>query len=102
MKIDLTTWGPATVLIVVIAVIAVAVGGVVVILQPDTLNFQTYLEDLQRFAIAIAGLGLARAVHLGAQSVAVGKAVSDNTVGTSIVDSGAIAPDEGDAGRPTA
>lgn len=99
MKIDLSTWGPATVLIVAIAVIAVAVGGVVTVVNPDTLSFQTYLEDLQRFAVAIAGLGLARAVHLGAQSVAIGSAVSDNTAVGDLVESGPIPPDEGDAGH---
>lgn len=99
MKIDLNTWGPATVLVVVIAVIAVLIGGIVVILQPDTLNFQTYLEDLQRFAVAIAGLGLARAVHLGAQSVATGTAVGDNTTNNELVAPGAIPADAGDPGH---
>jgi hypothetical protein len=107
MKINFNTWGPATVLVVVIAVIAVAIGGVVTIVNPDALSFQSYLEDLQRFAAAVAGLGLARAVHLGAASVATKSAVGDNTtvaagsdsVGSELVDSGSIEPDQGDAGE---
>lgn len=69
-KIDLGTWGPATVLIVVVAALAALIGGLVVLINPDTLNFQTYLEDMQRFLIAVAGLALARAVHLGSTAVA--------------------------------
>lgn len=69
-RFSFDSWGPATILIVVVTVLAVLAGAVVVIVNPDTLSFQTYLEDLQRFLGAVAGLGLARAVHLGAQHIA--------------------------------
>lgn len=62
---DFRSWGPATVLLVVLAMIVVAVGGVIAIVNPDTLSFAQYLNDLKTFALAVAGLGLARGVHLG-------------------------------------
>lgn len=63
-----TTWGPATVLLVLVAVIVVAVGGVVTITHPETLSFSDYLDDLKQLGFAIAGLGGARALFAHAQA----------------------------------
>lgn len=78
------SWGPATVLLVVVAVIVVAVGGAVTILHPETLSFKAYLDDLKQLALAIAGLGGARAVFAHAQPTL----------------SVPPEPDKGDAGKP--
>lgn len=74
-----TTWGPTTVLIMAIVVIASAAGAVVVIVHPETLNFQTYLDDVSKFVLALAGLAFARGVHLGATNL--GRAGSAGYVG---------------------
>lgn len=68
---NLNTWGPATVLLVLVSVIAVGVGGVVVITNPDTLSFGQYLDDLWKVALALAGLAGARAHALHAQTLRV-------------------------------
>lgn len=85
--LNFNTWGPATVLIVLVSVIVVGVGGAVVILQPETLTFRQYLDDLQKLAFAIAGLGGARAIMAHAQAKTL-------TVPPQ--------PDQGDAGKPSA
>lgn len=70
----LDDWGPMTVLMIVTAVIAMGVGGAVVIVNPDTLTFEQYLDNLKTFALAVAGLAGARGV-LGA-----GKRVAEANV----------------------
>lgn len=67
-------WGPMTVLMIIAAIIAMGVGGAVVLLNPETLTFRQYLDDLKTFALAIAGLAGARGV-LGA-----GKTLADAKV----------------------
>lgn len=64
MKVP-NTWGPTTVLIVAVVLIAVVAGGVVCIVQSQTLSFPQYLDDLKAFAIATAGLSVGRGLYLG-------------------------------------
>src|SRR5436190_10945300 len=66
---DLTKWGPATVMIVAIVLIAAGGGLAVVIINPDTLTFQQYLDDLKAFAFAVAGFAGAKALLESAKQV---------------------------------
>jgi hypothetical protein len=66
----LNDWGPMTVLMIVVAVIAMGIGGAVVVVNPDTLTFQQYLDDLKTFALAVAGLAGARGILGAGRSVA--------------------------------
>lgn len=70
----LNEWGPMTVLTILVALVVVGVGGAVVILQPETLSFNAYLEYLQKFAYAIAGVAAGRGL------LAAGKHVADGQV----------------------
>lgn len=83
-------WGPVTVLLIAIVVIATIIGGVVVIVQPETLNFSEYLSKLQAFVLALAGLGIGRGVMIGAQSH--GKAVGEARVAAAKVQAQATTP----------
>jgi hypothetical protein len=86
--VNFNTWGPATVLMVLIAVIVVGVGGAVTIVHPETLTFKQYLDDLKQVALAVAGLGGARAIH----QHALGQfALAHNTAAAHL--------DQGDAGK---
>lgn len=101
---DLSKWGPMTVALVVIVVIAVGAGGGVVITHPETLTFQQYLDDLKAFALAVAGLGVARGVHLGLTAAsgqaADGEPDEEHPAASTVpvTDAATIAPDQGDAG----
>lgn len=68
MKLDLSKWGPATVLVVACVLIAVAAGGVITIVHPDTLAFDQYLDALKTFAVAAGILGVGRGIHLAGAS----------------------------------
>lgn len=83
----LDEWGPMTVLMITVAVIAMGVGGAVVIVNPDTLTFQQYLDDLKTFAIAAAGLAGARGI-LGA-----GKHIADANVQSAAIATSSAQPD---------
>src|SRR5687768_14866325 len=65
-----------TIAMAIIVVIAAAVGGVVTIVRPETLNFQEYLDNLVKLAFAVAGLGAGRALKKGLQARAVVDAVT--------------------------
>lgn len=65
----LNEWGPMTVLMVIAAVIVLGIGGVVVILNPDTYGFGAYLDDLKTFALALAGLGVGRGILAAGKSI---------------------------------
>lgn len=68
---DRSDYGPMTVLLIVLTAIVVLVGGAVVIVHPDTLTFQQYLDALKTTALAVAGTAVGRGI-LGA-----GKHVAD-------------------------
>lgn len=65
MQINLSTWGPMTVLLVIVVAIVLGIGGVVVVVHPETLTFRQYLDDLKTFALAVAALGGAKALKNG-------------------------------------
>jgi flagellar biosynthesis component FlhA len=50
----------ATVLVAVLVVIVAVVGGVVVIVHPDTLSFKQYVDALSKLAIGVGVLGVGR------------------------------------------
>lgn len=59
-----------TALLVVIALIVVCVGGAVVIWGPDgALTFQQYLDDLEKFGVALGLLGIGRGIRSGAMKL---------------------------------
>jgi hypothetical protein len=83
------TWGPTTVLIVAVVLIAVVAGGVVCIAQPDTLSFPQYLDDLKAFAIATGVLSVGRGLYLGGvplTSASVGLPLKSALAGQGAVD----------------
>jgi hypothetical protein len=91
------TWGPATILIVVLVVAVAVIGGVVVVVDPQTLSFPEYLSKLQVFAIGIGLLGLGRGTQAGleryGQAVAAGIAEKSKPAATGRA---AHAPPHGD------
>jgi hypothetical protein len=59
-----------TAILVVVAVIVVCVGGAVVIWGPSgALTFQEYLNDLEKFGVALGLLGIGRGIRSGAQKL---------------------------------
>lgn len=60
-----SSWGPVTVLLIGIVFILTVAGAVVTIVQPDTLSFESYLDKLQEFLIALGILGVARGAKIG-------------------------------------
>jgi hypothetical protein len=59
----------ATVLTVILVAIAALVGGAVVIWGPaGALSFQQYLDDLQKFAVAVGLLAIGRGVKAGLEN----------------------------------
>ncbi len=63
----LNEWGPMTVLMILLVVIVAGVGGAVVIINPDALSFEDYLEQIKTLALAVAGLGVGRGILAGAK-----------------------------------
>lgn len=98
---NLTTWGPATVLIVVAALIILAIGGIVVIVHPETLSFADYLDKVWKFALAVAGLGAARGIHLGLSNTGLTDETAADEHPAAIplpTSDGVDQPDQGDIG----
>jgi hypothetical protein len=62
LKIDWDTANVATVLIAVLTVLAGVIGGLVCIIDSDTLDFQTYLTLMAGFAGAVGLLGIGRGI----------------------------------------
>lgn len=59
----------ATVMTVILVAIAALVGGAVVIWgHPGALSFQDYLNDLQKFAVAVGLLAIGRGVKSGLEN----------------------------------
>ena len=86
-------WGPMTVLMILVVTVAMGVGGAVVIVNPETLAFSEYLDNLKTFALAIAGLAGARGI-LGA-----GKHIADGNVQAAVL---TPAPSPAQGGAPGA
>jgi hypothetical protein len=60
---DKTPW--MTILMAVLVLLFAAVGGVVAIVNSESLSFQEYLDRLGKLALAVAGLGVGRSVRKG-------------------------------------
>lgn len=83
---DLRTWGPMTVLMVAVALIVVLAGAITVVTGSYDDDFARWVDDLKTLALAIAGLGGARAILEGSKRVAAAKVHPDaagNSVETS-------------------
>jgi hypothetical protein len=65
---DFSTWGPITVLVVLLTGLTALGGLLVVILHPDTLTFEQYLDDLSKFVVGAGLLGIGRGVHAAARA----------------------------------
>jgi hypothetical protein len=65
----LDDWGPLTVLLCIVVAIVLLVGGAVCVVNPDTLTFAQYLDDLKTFGLAVAGLGVGRGIHGAAKTL---------------------------------
>lgn len=66
MDLDFNKWGPATVLVVIAALIVLCVGGAVVIWGHEgALSFEDYLNDIIKVAGALGVLGIGRGLHAG-------------------------------------
>lgn len=65
MTIDLSgnSWGPATVLTVLLVLIA-AIGGIVLVVMGD-LSFESWIETMTGFAVATGLLGIGRGIARG-------------------------------------
>lgn len=69
MNVDLSHWGPLTVLVVVVATIVVGAGAAVTIVQPSTLSFEQFLGDLTKLGAALGiGAGVGRGIHLAGRA----------------------------------
>lgn len=61
----LDEWGPITVLILIAATIVLGGGIVVVIVNPETLTFQQYLDSVSKLVIGGGALGVGRGLMAG-------------------------------------
>lgn len=61
----LDEWGPITVLILIAATIVLGGGIVVVIVNPETLTFQQYLDSVSKLVIGGGALGVGRGIMAG-------------------------------------
>jgi hypothetical protein len=77
MYLDLKSWGPVTVLLVAVTVVASIAGAAVVVIHPETLSFQQLLNDLEEFAKALGILAVGRGLHMGLTNNALGSVVGD-------------------------
>lgn len=60
----------ATAILAFLALLVVCVGGAVVIWGPDgALTFKEYLDDLEKFGVAIGLLGIGRGIRSGASKL---------------------------------
>jgi hypothetical protein len=65
----LSPTGIVTAVLLALVAFVVVVGGVVLLVDPDTLRpggpFEAYLNDLKTFGVALGALGIGRGLHLG-------------------------------------
>lgn len=62
----LNTWGPMTVLVILLALVVVGVGGYAVI--ADDLDFQAFLDALSKAAVGAGALGIGRGIMIAGRS----------------------------------
>jgi hypothetical protein len=71
---NFSQWGPVTVLMVAIVVVVAVAGAAVAVVNPDALTFAQYLDDMEKFAIALGILGVGRGIHLAGRDVVAARA----------------------------
>lgn len=69
-NVNFSNWGPVTTVLAILVIIAV-VGGIVCAAVGDAAfhRFVSLADALWKYAIALAGLGIGRGIHLGLSSV---------------------------------
>jgi hypothetical protein len=100
MLSKLDEWGPATACVLIIVAVAGLVGGAVVIIQPATLSFQEYLNEMKVFALAVGGLGIGRGLLAGLTNL--GIAVNLPGVDPKAQPHDLTLPDQGEGSQPDA
>jgi hypothetical protein len=68
---------PLTAVLLVTFVLVALIGGVIVILHPETLTFESLLNDLEKFAVAIGIIGVGHGVAAAGQSIGNGAAANN-------------------------
>jgi hypothetical protein len=53
---------PLTTFLIAFVGLVAIIGGVVVIVHPETLNFERYLNDLEKFALALGVVGVGKGI----------------------------------------
>jgi hypothetical protein len=69
----------ATIMVGMLVAIAAIAGGIIVIVRPETLNFEQYLDLLKNFAIAVGILGVGRGIMAAGKSNAEATTLSTTT-----------------------
>jgi hypothetical protein len=75
---DAKPW--ATIMTAILVGIAAIAGGAAVVFNPESLNFQEYLDVLQNFAIAVGIVGVGRGIASYGKSSAQAAALTDKTL----------------------
>ncbi len=70
----------ATIMTALLVGIAAIAGAVVVILNPDTLNFQQYLDVLKNFALAVGIVGIGRGIASYGKQTATAALLKDESL----------------------
>jgi hypothetical protein len=70
----------ATIMTAVLVAIAAIAGGVVVIVNPDSLNFEQYLNVLKQFAIAVGIIGVGRGIASNGKQTAKATLLQDDSL----------------------
>lgn len=68
-NINIKEWGPLTVLIIALTVIITIVGGVVVIVHPETLSFDQLINVLSKFVIGAGALSVGNGIQHHGDSI---------------------------------
>lgn len=77
MHIDLRSWGPMTVLMVIAAAIILGAGAIAVVTGNYDGDFAQWLDDLTKFALALGALGVGRGLLEGGKKIAAVQANPD-------------------------
>jgi hypothetical protein len=77
VKPDLSSWGPMTVLVIVVAVIVVVIGGISVLAGSYDTDFRQWANDLVVLAGAAGVLGVGRGILQGKKEEAASRAAAD-------------------------
>ena len=73
---ELLEKSPVTVVLLALTVLAAVAGGVVTVVEPDTLSFAEYLDRLEKFALALGILGVGRGIRAAGERVVQGQTLA--------------------------